>query len=316
MIKNGVNMMKNKSYISKIKLTLMISLIILVLISCNSNNQNSQENEASSVKSDFDITLGENTEDPHQIENNDQTAEEPYVNVFYYISEFKDRYENYKEKNPDLQDERIVLDVNMYLDYEFYDHIIKADSEDGLLILCNKYSQLSEDFQAIDLIDVPSEYHLEDGKSYKLNEEALENFKEMSKAADKDQIDLTIVSAYRSHDYQQGLYERYKNSQGKDQADTFSARSGHSEHETGLAIDINQISNSFKDTNAYAWLIENAKDYGYILRYKEDQSHRTGYMYEPWHYRFVGVEVASFMETSDLLFDEYYAMYILPSKYE
>lgn len=320
----GDDMRKNTLNAKKLILILIISSIFLFLMSCNSNEDTLSNNEEGNFP-DVDLNLGlsenQNNEldQSPDIEENDLDKEEEEKGdegVFYYISEFEDRYEAYQSLHPDLKREKVILDVNMSLDYDFYDHIKAADRQDGLLILCNKYSQLAEDFQPLELEDVPSRHHLQDGKTYKLNKQALEDFIAMSQAAKEDGIDLTIVSAYRTHSYQAGLYDRYKNKHGKDQADTFSARPGHSEHETGLAIDINQISNSFKNTKAYDWLQDNAKDFGYILRYKEDQSHRTGYMYEPWHYRYVGVEVARFIESEDLLFDEYYAMYVLPSKYK
>ena len=314
-------MTKNKQYIKKIIIILIMTSIFMMFMSCDTNNGAPKNNEED-IFPDVDLNLGlsENqNNDIDQVPGIDEQVpetEEEDEQVFFYISDFEDRYEAYQSLHPDLKKEQVVLDVNMSLDYDFYNHILAADRQDGFLILCNKYSQLAEDFQPLELEDVPRKHHLEDGKTYKLNRQALEDFIAMSQAAKEDGIDLTIVSAYRTHNYQAGLYDRYKNKHGKEEADTFSARPGHSEHETGLAIDINQISNSFKNTKAYEWLMENAKDFGYILRYKEDQSHRTGYMYEPWHYRYVGVEVARFIASEDLLFDEYYAMYVLPKKYK
>lgn len=106
-------------------------------------------------------------------------------------------------------------------------------------------------------------------------------------------LNINIVSGYRSYSTQNRIYNNYVNRDGVQMADTYSARPGHSEHQTGLAVDVNSLLVSFKDTPEGIWLTNNCYKYGFILRYPEGKDGITGYMYEPWHFRYVGVDVAS-----------------------
>lgn len=133
-------------------------------------------------------------------------------------------------------------------------------------------------------------------------------FMRMADAAREDGITLYSVSAYRSYSYQDSLYRRYTAQDGVE-ADTYSARPGFSEHQTGLALDINTASRSahFETTATYRWLIENCWRYGFILRYPEDREDITGFCFEPWHYRFVGRTLALQVRESGLTYDEFLA---------
>lgn len=105
-------------------------------------------------------------------------------------------------------------------------------------------------------------------------------------------LNIYISSGFRSYSYQSGLYNRYVNKDGKEKADTYSARPGHSEHQTGLAFDVNQIDSSFDNTAEAKWLANNCFRYGFILRYPKGKTNETGYQYESWHFRYVGRELA------------------------
>lgn len=118
-------------------------------------------------------------------------------------------------------------------------------------------------------------------------------FTAMKKAAAEDGINLWIVSGYRSWDLQYSLWHRYVASEGQAVADGHSARPGHSEHQAGMAMDINSLSQSFENTAEFKWLQNNAYKYGFILRYPKGKTNETGYIYEPWHYRYVGTDFAS-----------------------
>lgn len=119
------------------------------------------------------------------------------------------------------------------------------------------------------------------------------NFNTMKNAASKDNISLRVVSGFRSYNTQATLYNNYVKQDGKANADTYSARPGHSEHQTGLAADINSASDSFNNTKEAKWLNENCYKYGFIIRYPKGKEKETGYMYESWHIRYVGVELAT-----------------------
>lgn len=123
-------------------------------------------------------------------------------------------------------------------------------------------------------------------------------------AADED-VNIYISSGYRSYDYQAGLYQRYVDKDGKAEADRYSARPGHSEHQTGLAFDLNTIDNSFAETKEGKWVLRNCYKYGFIIRYPADKEDVTGYMWEPWHIRYLGVETAKAVYDSGLCLEEY-----------
>lgn len=138
-------------------------------------------------------------------------------------------------------------------------------------------------------------------------------FDVMQKAAAKEGLNIYISSSFRSYEYQVKLYERYVKQHGKAAADTFSARPGHSEHQTGLTFDLNTINDAFGDTAEAAWVAAHAHEYGFIVRYPEGKEDVTGYKYEPWHIRYLGVEIATSVYDSGLCLEEYLG---ITSEYE
>lgn len=131
----------------------------------------------------------------------------------------------------------------------------------------------------------------------------------MCKDALKENIKLYGGSGYRSYSTQSGLYNHYVKEDGKANADTYSARPGHSEHQTGLAIDIVTSKGGFVYENyqEYKWLIKNSYKYGFILRYPKGKENITGYMYEPWHYRYLGTDIATEIHNLNITYEEYVA---------
>ena len=114
-----------------------------------------------------------------------------------------------------------------------------------------------------------------------------------------------MISGYRSYDYQAQLYNGYVARDGKEAADRYSAQPGKSEHQTGLAFDVGSIDNNYGETAAGRWLAAHCADYGFILRYPPGKEHITGYMYEPWHIRYVGASTARAIMSSGLTLEEY-----------
>ncbi len=240
---------------------------------------------------------------------NDEPVYKEHSNEFKieksnYIERFYDRYISYKKIHPDYSDDLIITYVNIGLDKEFYTDIEDTDMSDGILLICNKYHTLKKNY-------VPDLVSLSGYGGGQMQREAAKYFKEMSDTAKKDGISIYNVSGYRSYDTQVYLYNSYVKEDGKTKADTYSARAGTSEHQTGLATDINSVSTSFENTEAFKWLSKNAYKYGFILRYPKGKEFITGYMYEPWHYRYVGEDVSKFIYENNITFDEYYATYIL-----
>ncbi|MBQ8135312.1 MAG: M15 family metallopeptidase [Clostridia bacterium] len=138
--------------------------------------------------------------------------------------------------------------------------------------------------------------------------EALAAFQEMCSAAANDGIYLFSVSGYRSYDLQNYLYNEFKDQRGTEGADMVSARPGHSEHQSGLAFDVNTTSFAFIGTPEAQWLAENSYRYGFIIRYPEGKEDITGYSYEPWHIRYVGKEFAETIYKSGLTLEEYFGI--------
>ena len=121
----------------------------------------------------------------------------------------------------------------------------------------------------------------------------MNNYNNMNNDAKNQGINLRIISGFRSYDKQKTLYNNYVARDGKIAADRYSARAGHSEHQTGLAADINSLEQSWENTKEGKWLNDNCYKYGFIIRYPKGKESITGYMFEPWHIRYVGVEVAT-----------------------
>lgn len=138
-----------------------------------------------------------------------------------------------------------------------------------------------------------------------VNPEANAALKRMQSDASAIGLNLKLVSGYRSYNTQYNLYNNYVRINGQAKADTFSARPGYSEHQTGLAFDVGSTKGSFANTDESKWLAENCHLYGFIIRYPKGKTNITGYIYEPWHIRYLGVDVASKVKASGLTLEEY-----------
>ncbi len=228
----------------------------------------------------------------------------------FYRSEYKTRYEKYKEKNPDLTYRDVLLRVNIGLDYPYYSNVSPSKHLNTKNILVNKYWYLSSDYVPDDLIELTNDYS-KGGIS--LVREAGDAFMRLVEAAANDHISIRAISAYRSYQYQSDLYHRYVESDGVEKADTYSARPGFSEHQTGLCVDVdNRVLpyTNFEETESFLWMQDNAHKYGFILRFPKNKESITGYTYESWHYRYVGREVADYIKNHNITFDEYYMEFL------
>lgn len=249
-------------------------------------------------------------EKPNIIED-EAPKEDPFLIALrkekYFIEGNMERYKSYANEK-EMPISKIISDVNVNLDKEMYKDIEQTDISVNNLMLVNKFFYLTEEYEPNDLVTLSSKYN--SGVNSKMRKEAAEHFMEMSDAALLDNIIIKNASGYRSYAYQVNLYNKYVKRDGIEAADKYSARPGHSEHQTGLTSDINIINDSFEKTPAFHWLKENAYKYGFILRFPKDKEYITGYKYEPWHYRYVGVEEATQIQKESLTLEEYYAFYI------
>ncbi len=138
-----------------------------------------------------------------------------------------------------------------------------------------------------------------------MNPEALQQFELLQNGALNDGLNIYLLDGYRSYDYQSQVYNNFVNWYGNETADISAARPGHSEHQTGLAIDVNTDAQIFEGTPASLWLADHAHEYGFIIRYPKGKESITGYKYEPWHIRYLGVEKATDVYNSGLTLEEY-----------
>ena len=130
-------------------------------------------------------------------------------------------------------------------------------------------------------------------------------FEQLKAAAAEEDRNIYIGSDFRDYNYQVTIYQNYSELYGWEMADTFSARPGHSEHQTGLTIDCNTIDDAFGETPEAEWLAQHCAEYGFIIRFPEGKEDITGYKYEPWHIRYVGVDVAKEINSLNLTLEEY-----------
>lgn len=229
----------------------------------------------------------------------------------YYIHKNLERYLAYLEENKDTNLTDVIAIVNVNRDYEYYEHDIESNINDGILLNVNKYYTLSESYVPENLVAISSQYAYANNN---ITAEANDAYISMWNAAKEAGYKLIVNSSYRDYKDQEDVYESIKLSKGERQADKVAARPGHSEHQTGLAIDVfeinNQLTGTFKDSPAYTWLKENAYLYGYIERYPDGKEYLTGYSFESWHWRYVGTEAAKIIHEENITYDEYYAYYI------
>lgn len=225
------------------------------------------------------------------------------------------RYINYHVKMPSYSIQEVLFRVNLGFDYPFYENIAVIEHPYELLVLVNKYNKLPTGFKQYNLVNMNRKYTVNDGKQYLLAGVAYEKYVQMAEAAKKDGLSLRVISAYRTEDYQRYLYNNKLRTTGKINADNYSARPGHSEHQTGLAVDINSTSGSFEYTSEFKWLQKHAFEYGFILRYPKGKEWLTGYAYEPWHYRYVGADAAKIIYEEGITYEEYYAKYVFVNEF-
>lgn len=285
---------KKKRRLKKwVKIALAVILLILIII-CGV----------------FIMTRKDKSDQPN--DTTTQTSQpQGMESLYYYDASRKDRYEAYKQAHPDYSDEMVVWQVNVDMDKDDYTDMVMIDEadENNIVLLVNKHFRLRDDYEPENLV-LYNDY-------YYMTQETKVAFTQMVNAASEEGIYLNPGSTYRSVAYQRDLYSSYASEDGVEEADTYSARAGSSEHHTGRAIDLvgpDWTLDSFGGTDASDWIIEHAYEYGFIVRYQEETEYITGYIYEPWHITYVGKDCATIMHDNNITtLEEYYVKYVMYS---
>ncbi len=187
------------------------------------------------------------------------------------------------------------------------DELPRIEDGDDLLAPVSKERTLGN-YAPSDLRRIPDYLSME-GRVMYLRAVPLEQLELMWRAADRDNVELVVRSAYRSYNTQRTLFNNYVRDHGEEEANRFSARPGQSEHQLGTTVDFGgtdaDLSAAFANTAAGRWLSANAHRFGFVMSYPDGKEQITGYIYEPWHYRYIGVESALEFNASGLTLKEY-----------
>lgn len=225
-----------------------------------------------------------------------------FISSPYYKVENTMRYQKYYNKHSDYITDNVVIYVEIGLDNEFYTDPVEITNYNSVDALVNKYHRLPAKFEADDLVTLSKEYS---SNSHKLKSVAATALMKMIDAAKGEGINLKVISGYRTEGTQNWLYNNSVKKNGIEHALIYSAKPGYSEHQLGLAVDLNDVEEGFEQTKEYKWLKTNSYKYGFIERYPKGKEFITGYGYEPWHYRYLGVDLATKVFTENVTYEEY-----------
>lgn len=227
------------------------------------------------------------------------------VNGRYFISDNLYRYLDFhKSDTTRASVDDIIAMVNVGADRKWEDTSVPSDTTKDYLILINKYHYLDQHYKRDDMGSFIKAYSFGENKAAKAVIDAFNLMQQ--ECMEKTKTQLMVSSAYRSFQEQESTHKRYNKK--------LVAEAGFSEHQSGLSIDITSLQHpekwDFGKSPEGKWVHENCHKFGFILRYPEGKAHITGYDYEPWHLRYVGVDAASRIHDEGITLDEYYAFYI------
>ena len=308
----------------KVKVTILIMILILsmaLLVAGCGARQGSQPDEDVTVAGD-DVQAGEDpqTEDEESeqppVEGEGETDEEetqlppadeiveppvstddPTVQTTVWPGELND-----DPNAPSKGDDHSVRGIPEVIETRV------ADDGD-LLVLVNKYYTVSMDYEPTDLVTIDNKYGTY--TDMEMKDVAYKAYKKLYDDAKAEGFDLKLCSTMRSYNTQKTLFNNSLNNRGRETTNVRSAYPGRSEHHTGLAIDVTSASMGWgltQDFIDYAdgqWINDHCHEYGFIVRYPKGKTDITGYAYEPWHLRYVGIDVATYIMANDLTLEEY-----------
>lgn len=231
-----------------------------------------------------------------------------FIKDKYFIFNNLDKYIEYSKNNDD-DSSLVVAKVNTKASTGWYSTIYETDTSKNELMLVNKFYKLDETYIP-DLTSVSLTYAYEGKKVSKLIYDNLINLLENAR---ENGYKLVVSQGYRSYSDQSEAYNDILNSSGESYADKIASRPGHSDYQTGLSVDIKPYNTLVDDPSTnpdHEWLVNNAYKYGFILRYPMDKEEITGFSYDAWRFRYVGLEAAKIIYEDNITFDEYYEYYI------
>ena len=237
-----------------------------------------------------------------------------YAYGSHYLEENSQRYVEYQDGHPNMPFDTIVAYVNANVDKGFYQHIEVVQNPNDISVLLNKNFILPAGFAPSDLEAI--------GGGHRLRSEAAGMYNAMRAEMRDNGLNIYVRSSYRNHRSQTNSYNAVLRRSGRAAADRQVARPGHSEHQLGLSVDLAHRARTtgslgsmgFSSSSEYTWLVENGHRYGFILRYPNGYTDIHGFIYEPWHWRYVGVEIATVMKNEGIsVFEEYWGKYLAPA---
>ncbi len=219
------------------------------------------------------------TEEEKKLESLFTDGKFPFTNILGEAPEIADFILKNKEA--------FLLDLN---------YVLQNDKDD-LFTLADKTHFLAQDYKPADVLPLEKNddyVFYRDDLSLRVPAEI--SLREMARGAKQDGITLVVSSTFRSYDYQKIVYERNVKQMGQEAADRESARPGTSQHQLGTAVDFGSITDEFAQTKAGKWLNSNAMKYGWSLSFPQGYEPVTGYRWECWHYRYIGIPACAFQE--------------------
>ncbi|WP_370871814.1 M15 family metallopeptidase [Alkalibacillus salilacus] len=189
-----------------------------------------------------------------------------------------------------------------------------VDEPTAMDVVVNKQRKLPEGYEPPDLTTPNVEFHVVNNERKYMRAEAAKALEDLFQEAEQQGHQLVGISGYRSQQTQAAVFASNVDRNGREHALQYSAQPGHSEHQTGLTMDISTPQNdyalteSFGNSAAGQWVAENAHEYGFVIRYPEGKSDITGYGYEPWHLRYFGESIATEIHEAGVTVEEYYGL--------
>lgn len=278
----------------KVKVAL-IAVSVMLLAACTNNEKNAEKNNISFGNKQNEPKITDVAEDDKDKETEETDSKDESADTDENKTE---EAESDDETEKEEANDRMPNEENVY-------------DQSNILAIVNRGETLDPTYVPRDLVTIEVPYVSDIPMVNQLRKEASDALTKLFDDASKNGYTLYAVSGYRSYDYQAEFYDNYVLSHGEEVARMFSAPAGASEHQTGLAMDVSseevvyQLVDTFGNTDDGVWVNDNAHRFGFIIRYPYGKDHITGYMYEPWHLRYVGTDLSYELYESGLTYEEY-----------